>query len=110
MSIGVGQRRTGRCFDAQMSQLALATLQPAFNLSQRVSAANWQNSMATNWFQLDSPLLRRSAFVALTRRLKSARGISLSIWLNMLHDAFTLGLLRLGNGGFGDSPMHYTSG
>ena len=39
MSIGVGQRRTGRCFDAQMSQLAPATLQSAFNLSQRVSAA-----------------------------------------------------------------------
>src|SRR4051794_26786161 len=28
----------------------------------------------------------------------------------MLHDAFTLGLLRLGAGGFGDSPATYTPG
>jgi hypothetical protein len=28
----------------------------------------------------------------------------------MLHDAFTLGLLRLGAGGFGDSPAPYTFG
>ena len=40
----------------------------------------------------------------------SVRGISLSIWLNMLHDAFTLGLLRVGSGGFGDSPLPYTPG
>jgi hypothetical protein len=32
----------------------------------------------------------------------------LSIWLNMLHDAFTLGLLWLEAGGFGDSPTPYT--
>ena len=35
--------------------------------------------------------------------------MSLSIWLNMLHDAFTLGLSRLGAGGFGDSPTPYAS-
>ena len=110
MSIGVGQRRTGRCFDAQMSQLALATLQPAFNLSQRVSAAQLAEQHGDKLVPTRQLLAARSAFVALTRRLKAARGISLSIWLNMLHDAFTLGLLRLGNGGFGDSPMHYTSG
>ena len=34
----------------------------------------------------------------------------MSIWLNMLHDAFTLGLLRVGSGGFGDSPLPYTPG
>jgi hypothetical protein len=43
-------------------------------------------------------------------RSKSVRGISLSIWLNMLHDAFTLGLLWSGSGGFGDSPLPYTFG
>jgi len=49
--------------------------------------------MATNWLQLERPLLRLSAPVSLTMRAKSVRGMSLSIWLNMLHDAFTLGLL-----------------
>ena len=43
-------------------------------------------------------------------RSKSVRGMSLSIWLNMLHDAFTLGLLRSGAGGFGDSLAPYTYG
>jgi hypothetical protein len=43
-------------------------------------------------------------------RSNSMRGISLSIWLNMLHDALTLGLLRSGTGGFGDSPIPYTFG
>jgi len=28
----------------------------------------------------------------------------------MLHDAFTLGLLGLGNSVFGDAPLHYTCG
>jgi len=28
----------------------------------------------------------------------------------MLHDAFTLGLLQSGAGGFGDSPTPYTAG
>jgi hypothetical protein len=55
-------------------------------------------------------LLRYSAPVSFTMRSKSVRGISLSIWLNMLHDAFTLGLLRLRFGGFGHSPIPYTQG
>src|ERR1019366_3445619 len=66
--------------------------------------------MPTNWLQLDRPLLRYSAPVSLTIRSKSVRGINLSIWLNMLHDAFTSGLLRSGAGGFGDSPTPYTIG
>jgi hypothetical protein len=46
----------------------------------------------------------------LTMRSNSMRGINLSIWLNMLHDALAMGLLRSGIGGFGDSPIPYTSG
>jgi hypothetical protein len=66
--------------------------------------------MPTNWFQLDKPLLRCSALVYLTIRSKSVRGMSLSIWLNMLHDAVMLGLLRSDTGGFGDSPTSSTFG
>ena len=39
-------------------------------------------------------------------RSNSMRGINLSIWLNMLHDAFTLGLLRIGVDEFGRSPTY----
>lgn len=56
----------------------------------------------------ESPLLRNSAFVPFTMRSTLLRGISLSILLNMLHDAFTLGFLGLGLGGFSDSPIPYT--
>ena len=58
--------------------------------------------IAMNWLQLKSPLLRNSALVCLTMRSKSVRAMSLSIWLNMLHDVFTLGFLGSGVGGFGD--------
>lgn len=51
------------------------------------------------------------ACVRLTACSKSLREINLSIWLNMLHDALTLGLpWRGGAGGFGDSPEPYSAG
>src|SRR5439155_14397335 len=53
---------------------------------------NWQNIIATNWLQLLSPFAARSAPVSLTSFSNSSRGMSLSISLNMLHDAFTWGL------------------
>src|ERR1051325_9386273 len=52
--------------------------------------------MPTNCAQLERPLLRYSAPVSFTIRSNSMRGISLSTWLNMLHDAFTLGLPSVG--------------
>jgi hypothetical protein len=91
-------------------QLALAALQSAFDFPQGVRPAKLAEQLPTHWLQLDKPLLRYSAPVSLTMRWKSVRGMSLSIWLNMLHDAFTLGLLRLEAGGFGDSPTPYTFG
>jgi hypothetical protein len=41
-------------------------------------------------------------------RSNSMRGISLSIWLNMLHDTFMFGLLRSGVDEFRRSPIPYT--
>ncbi len=38
------------------------------------------------------------------------RGNRLSIWLNMLHNNFKLGLLWSDTGGFGNSPTPYTFG
>lgn len=38
-SVGVGKRRTRWRFDAEMGELALATLQPAFDLAQGMGAA-----------------------------------------------------------------------
>src|SRR4249919_861271 len=71
---------------------------------------NWQNIMATNWLQLDSPFEAYSDLVCLTIRSKSMRGINLSIWLNMLHDALTVGLLWGGSDEFRRSPAPYTVG
>src|SRR5258705_6319844 len=65
---------------------------------------NWQNSIATNCPQLENPFAACSARVSLTIRSNSIRGNSLSIWLNMLHDAFTLGLLGSDRCAFGDAP------
>jgi len=61
--------------------------------------------MATSRPQLENAFAPFCAPVVLTMLSKSVRGISLSIWLNMLHDAFTLGLLfRSGRVGL---PIHH---
>jgi len=44
---------------------------------------------------------------SLTMRSNSMRGINLSIRLNMLHDALTMGLLRSDAVGFSDSSPAY---
>src|SRR4249920_665027 len=66
--------------------------------------------MATNWLQLDSPFEAYSDLVCLTILSKSMRGTNLSIWLNMLHDALTVGLPRCGSDEFRRSPAPYTVG
>ncbi len=61
----------------------------------------------------ENPFAAYSALVCLDHALKlNTCGTSLRIWLNMLHDALTLGLLRSRSGGFGDftSTLHLRDG
>jgi len=55
---------------------------------------SWQNIIATNWLQLESPFAARSAPVSLTMLSNSILGTGLSTWLSMLQDACMLGLRR----------------
>jgi hypothetical protein len=55
--------------------------------------------------QLDRPLPRYSVRVSWTMHSNSSRGMSLRIWLIMLHDAFMLDLLGSGNRAFADSLL-----
>ena len=81
----------GRGFDAQMGQLAFAALQPAFYLAQGMGAAQLTEQHADKL----APARQALAAIFATR---------------LFDDAFTLGLLRSGAGGFGDSPTPYTFG
>jgi hypothetical protein len=92
-------------------QLALAALQSTFDFPQGVGPAKLAEQHADNL----APTRHALAAIVGSRLLDDAleigaRGMSLSIWLNMLHEAFTLGLLRLEAGGFGDLPTPYTFG
>ena len=56
MAVGVGQRRARRRFDAQVSELALATLQPALDLSQGVGSAKLTEQHADELAPARQPL------------------------------------------------------
>src|SRR5438067_10862327 len=110
MAIGIGERGARRGLDPQMTQLAFTALQAPCTCAQRVRTTQLTEQHRHELAPMLTPLAPRSAPVFCTSLSKSTRGTSLSIWLNMLHDAFTLGLLRLGPGGFGDSPVPYIEG
>lgn len=92
------------------SQLAFATLQPAFDFPQGMGAAQQAEQHRDKQAQTRQPLAAALRPRLLDDALKVGRGVSLSVWRNMLHDVFRLGPLRSGAGGFGDSPMPYTFG
>lgn len=82
--------------EPRVGKLAFATLQPAFNPGQALSAVQVTDHHPTNHARRVRPLVRHSDPVRLFFRARSVRGSNFSIWLNTLQDAFTPGLLGAG--------------
>lgn len=79
VAVCVGERGSDRGIDAQMGQLAFAAPQLASDLPQRMGAAQLREQHAHKLAPARQPRTAIFGPVALTRRKKSARGMSLRI-------------------------------
>ena len=70
---------------------------------------NTRSPVQSGWRRRDDALLRYAA-VCPALRSQSIRRMRLNIRLNMLHDAFALGIFLSGSVGFGRLPTPYTFG